>query len=88
MIGLQNINGNSYYFYDDGIMATGWKEIDGETYYYTEDGQLYSGWNEVDGKLYYFNSKGYITKNKTMIKKENGKIIRYILGPDGVAVKQ
>ena len=70
---------------NEGYIVLGADYLD---YYYTEDGQLYSGWNEVDGKLYYFNSKGYITKNKTMIKKENGKIIRYILGPDGVAVKQ
>lgn len=86
--GIVTIDENYYVFDDEGILQTGWKEIDGETYYYTADGQLYSGWNEVDGKLYYFNSKGYITKNKTMIKKENGKITRYILGPEGVAVKQ
>ena len=36
--GWQTIDGNTYYFDENGYMVTGWKQIDGEYYFFQQDG--------------------------------------------------
>lgn len=38
--GWQEIDGNTYYFDENGYMKTGWAMIDGKSYYFNEDGTL------------------------------------------------
>ena len=53
--GWQVINGQKYYYGEDGIKKTGWQEIDGKKYYFGEenDGAMKTGWQTIYGKKYY-----------------------------------
>ena len=54
----EEIDGNLYY-YENGVMQTGFKTINGQKYYFGEDGICRRGtWIEVDGKKYYAMSDG------------------------------
>ena len=52
-----------YYYFKDGVPATGWQDVDGSRYYFKEDGLAYKGWFEENGKKYYFTSTAVMKKN-------------------------
>jgi len=56
--GLIWIDGNYYYFDEQGYMQTGWVISDGSWYYMGSDGAMRTGWQSVNGKWYYLNSDG------------------------------
>jgi glucan-binding YG repeat protein len=56
--GLQEINGKSYYFDENGILQTGWMELNGEKHYFKKNGVMKTGWMKQDGKWYYFENDG------------------------------
>ena len=51
--GWQVINGQKYYYGEDGIKKTGWQEIDGKKYYFGEenDGAMKTYWQQIDGNV-------------------------------------
>lgn len=54
-----------WYFYKDGVKATGWQEWDGKRYYLNSDGTMKANeWMiDTDGNIYYFRSWGGAYKN-------------------------
>lgn len=54
-----------WYFYKDGVKATGWQEWDGKRYYLNADGTMKANeWMiDADGSIYYFRSWGGAYKN-------------------------
>lgn len=54
-----------WYFYKDGVKATGWQEWDGKRYYLNADGTMKANeWMiDTDGSIYYFRSWGGAYKN-------------------------
>ena len=54
-----------WYFYKDGVKATGWQEWDGKRYYLNSDGTMKANeWMiDADGSIYYFRSWGGAFKN-------------------------
>lgn len=54
-----------WYFYKDGVKATGWQEWDGKRYYLNSDGTMKTNeWMiDSDGSIYYFRSWGGAYKN-------------------------
>ena len=46
------------YYYQDGVVQTGWKTIDEEEYYFDSEGVMQTGFVEIDGETYFFNSEG------------------------------
>ena len=54
-----------WYFYKDGVKATGWQEWDGKRYYLNSDGTMKANeWMiDSDGSIYYFRSSGGAYKN-------------------------
>lgn len=54
-----------WYFYKDGVKATGWQEWDGKRYYLNSDGTMKANeWMiDTDGSIYYFRSWGGAYKN-------------------------
>ena len=62
--GLQEVDGELYYFDANGIMQTGWIEVAGNTYYFTnEDGRAYRNTTQViDGEEYVFSMEGIASR--------------------------
>lgn len=54
-----------WYFYKDGVKATGWQEWDGKRYYLNSDGTMKANeWMiDANGSIYYFRSWGGAYKN-------------------------
>ena len=44
--GWQTIDGNTYYFDENGYMMTGWNQVDGEYYFFKPDGTVEAGATE------------------------------------------
>ena len=59
-IGWQEINGQKYYYGEDGTKKTGWQEIDGKKYYFGDenDGAMKTYWQQIDGKWYFLGNDG------------------------------
>ena len=55
--GWQEIDGDWYYFDDNGEKVTGWKRI-GNWYYFDDDGVMQTGWIKDSGYWYYLRSSG------------------------------
>ena len=74
----------SKYYYEDGVMALGFKTIGGKRYYFSKKtGKMLTGWRELGGKKYYFNkTTGAATING---KKIDGKY--YLFSTKGVMQK-
>lgn len=53
-----NVDGQWYYYGDDGVIQTGWILVGGTWYYSNENGARQTGWVNVSGKWYYLNSGG------------------------------
>ena len=66
-IGWKKIDGNWYFFNQEGVMKTGLFYND--HYYYTDkDGIMQTGWQKIDGYTYYFNEEnGEMAIGKTFI---------------------
>ena len=69
-----------WYFYKDGVKATGWQEWDGKRYYLNTDGTMKSNeWMiDADGSIYYFRSWGGAYKSCNVV--INGR--NYTFGAD------
>lgn len=53
-----DLDGQKYYFNEEGIMQTGWLDIDNKRYYLNPDGVMQTGEVEIDGKTYCFLNDG------------------------------
>ena len=51
-------NGNWYYRYSDGSLATGWLSTGGSWYYLRSDGVMLTGWVNDRGTWYYLDASG------------------------------
>ena len=56
--GWQKIDGNWYYFDEEGTRIVGKKEINGATYYFNQEGVMQTGWIFTEGHWNYFASSG------------------------------
>lgn len=56
--GKVEIDGDWYFFNEEGVMHTGWKEESGRDYYYGTDGRMVTGYREINGVEYYFSENG------------------------------
>ena len=77
--GWQKIDGNWYYFDEEGTRIVGKKEINGATYYFNQEGVMQTGWSFTEGHWNYFASSGAM---KTGWVKDKG--TWYYLDKDGV----
>lgn len=69
--GLQNIQGKTYYFDNNGWRKTGWQQVksNSDWYYFNSSGAMQTGWKKVSGKWYYMNSEGKMLTGKQTIGK-------------------
>lgn len=58
LTGWQIVDGNTYFYHDDGTMATGWQDMEGKRYYFRVDGILCTGWLPREEGLYYLGEDG------------------------------
>ena len=56
--GWQSIDGDRYYFSEDGAMHTGWLTWEESRYYFDQSGKLHTGTLEADGQRYYLKEDG------------------------------
>lgn len=56
--GWVNKEGHSYYYFDNGAMATDWALIDGSWYRFDASGAMLTGWAYSGGKWYYLSDSG------------------------------
>ena len=57
--GMEEIDGETYYFNSKGIMKTGWlKTKSGKKYYFGSDGVMKKGWLKAKSGKYYFGKNG------------------------------
>ena len=59
-VGWKQIDGDTYYFGEDGVRVTGWLTVDGKTYYLGDAGKMLTGWHQIDRKNYYFTEEGAV----------------------------
>lgn len=94
--GMKEINGEWYYF-EDGIMRTGWMEIGDYTYYFRESGARADGWRWLADPdednwgdyWYYFGNNGKmiagddkVIDDKTYIFDEDGRMLTGWVNPE------
>ncbi|MDL2214310.1 SpoIID/LytB domain-containing protein [Clostridia bacterium OttesenSCG-928-O13] len=83
VVGLQNVNGESFYYNADGVQQYGWQTIDGHLYYFDlQTGAAVRGWfTDADGMTYYFGAEGWaltgeqVIDGKTYHFDSNGRLI-------------
>ena len=51
------IDGETYYFNDDAVMATGWVSFDSAWHWMNSSGRMAKGWTKVGGAWYYLDPK-------------------------------
>ncbi len=56
--GWQKIDGDTYYFRENGEAACGPTLVEGRLHYFDEEGRLLSGWNTVEDKTLYLTDEG------------------------------
>lgn len=77
--GLQEIDGETYYFNSKGIMKTGWLSTkSGKKCYFNSDGTMRTGWLRTRNAKYYFSKKGIMCTGSVKI---GGSY--YFFGEDG-----
>ena len=91
--------GITYYYLEDGSLASGWLEIDGNRYHFAPDGALEKGFREIDGQIFYFSTDGtrvtgwLEADGKLFYLRQNGSLVtgwlsldgqRYYLTKDGI----
>ena len=64
------IGGKTYYFDENGIMATGLRYIEDKMYFFEEDGSMFVGWKEYGTTWYLFGNSGAARKGWINIKGE------------------
>lgn len=55
--GWVNVSGKKFY-YDNGVMRTGWQTINGKKYFFERSGVMKTGWLNEGGKKYFFDKNG------------------------------
>ena len=50
--------GTTWYYYENGKVALGWKKINGSWYYFQTNGSMRTGWLKDGSKWYYLKSSG------------------------------
>lgn len=66
MVGFTKIDGDWYYFKQDGGMKTGWVTENNKKYYFDPDtGKMYTGKHTIDGQTYDFGTSGAISVTAT-----------------------
>lgn len=75
--GWQTIDDQFYYF-ENYVLVSGWKNLEEGTYYFREDGTLHTGWLEEDGSQYYFDEQGRMVTGLYALDEET-----YLFGEDG-----
>lgn len=78
--GWQEIDGQRYYYLDNGTPATGWQTIEEQRYYFYGDGVMATGWLELDGKRFYLREHGSMVTGWLSLEGQ-----QYYLGEDGAA---
>ena len=58
--GWTQSGGKTYYYQQDGKMATGLMYLDGNYYYFLSDGSMVTGWLKLDGDYYYMQENGML----------------------------
>ena len=48
----------NWYYYESGVVATGWKSVGGTWYYFNQSGTMQTGWQYVGNTWYYMNEGG------------------------------
>lgn len=56
--GMRTIDGQRYYFSNDGTMQTGMQTVGGERYCFASDGTMQTGFQDVGSERYYFADNG------------------------------
>lgn len=55
-------SGSTWYYYENGVKATTWRQIGGSWYYFNNDGVMLTGWQKLDwsggNDWFYFSSSG------------------------------
>ena len=74
----QEIDGEWYYYYENGELAKGLKTIDGNRYYFNDQGVMQTGFVFIDPNIFYFASNGVM---QTGWRKIDG--IWYYFGTNG-----
>ena len=54
----REIDGEWYYFNEDGRTVSGWNSIDEKRYYFDMKGIVQTGWKQIENNRYYMNSSG------------------------------
>ena len=70
--------GDTYYFDENGKMATGWHTIKSTTYHFNKKGIMQTGWITLGKKRYYLDEDGIMQTGTITV---NGK--KYTLAADG-----
>ena len=66
--GMQEIDGETYYFNSKGIMKKGWLTTkSGKKYYFNSDGTMRTGWLKLKSGKYYFSKKGVMCTGSVKI---------------------
>lgn len=60
--GFNNINGNWYYYDENGNPLYGWQTINDKWYYFNKWGRMSIGWTFISGNWYYFDANGAMQK--------------------------
>ena len=60
--GFNNINGNWYYYDENGNPLYGWQTINDKLYYFNKWGRMSIGWTFISGNWYYFDANGAMQK--------------------------
>lgn len=69
--GMQEIDGETYYFNSKGIMKKGWMTTkSGKKYYFNSDGTMRTGWLKLKSGKYYFSKKGVMQTGSVKINKD------------------
>lgn len=72
---------NTYYFGEDGVKVSGWKDIGEARYYFDPSGILMTGWQTLEDSRYYLGTDGKMATGLTEIEGNT-----YYLGNDGKMV--
>ena len=72
--GKVEIDGDWYFFNEEGIMHTGWLKESGRDYYYGTDGRLVTGYREINGVEYYFSENGAERVSKNVALSSGGDV--------------
>ena len=55
--GFATVDGLTYYFFDNGMMATGWQKLGDEWYFFSKGGAMKTGWQKSGQKWYFMDEE-------------------------------